>query len=88
MLQLVLHQPLGKFGQNFEQVALDQVRLGHASRDIAAILVVVDKLEPFPQVLQAQQGIVSERIRSVVADAAELRKIRYAITGNEQNSRR
>lgn len=47
----VLEDSRRNLGQDFEKVAIDQIRLSHTARHIAAVQLAVAKFEPFAQVL-------------------------------------
>lgn len=72
MLQTILCHPGRYFCYDLKKVTLHQVRLSHATCYIAAVQLSIGKFEPFPQVLQAEEGVISERICAVIANTTEL----------------
>jgi hypothetical protein len=58
--------------ENLKEITLHEIRLGHASCHVASVQLPVGKLEPLPEVLETQDGVVSERVRAIVSDTTEL----------------
>lgn len=72
VLQPVIRDPPGHLCQDLQQITLYEVCLGQTSSNVAAIQLTVGEFDPFSQVFQAEECIVSERISAIVANATQL----------------
>jgi hypothetical protein len=59
--------------EDLKEITLHQIRFSHASCHVTSVQLPVGELEPFPEVLETQDGIVSQRVCAIVANTTELR---------------
>lgn len=68
--ELVISTVLGPGGQDLEQVAADQIRLGKTSGDVHAVRLLVVESDPSLDVSQTLEGVVSQLVNAVIVGAS------------------
>ena len=70
MFELVINHPFRYLGQNLQEIMIDEVRLGHTPSHISQVVLLIDELEPFTQVFQTEERVVSQLVGPIVANTA------------------